>query len=92
MDHAEAAPLLADYFAGRLDKARSRELQRHFKDCDACRLRISVVRAGKKGGLGGLDRAPAAPGIQEQMARNRDLLVKILLLMAFAFFVMKMRR
>ena len=92
MDHSEAQSLFADYFAGRLDRQATRALHGHFKECEICRTRIRLERAQLLGGRGPRERAPGAPDIQAQMARNRDLLIKILLVMIAAYFVYKMKR
>jgi anti-sigma factor RsiW len=92
MDHGEAKGLFPAYFAGRLDPATARELQRHIKDCEACRTRVGLERASIKAKPGRDERGLASPETQQQMSRNRDLLIKILMLMVFAYFVLKMKR
>lgn len=92
LGHSEAEALLPGYREGSLDREQVRALHAHFKDCEACRTRIRLQRAvaGSQAGpdLSGL----ASPEIQKQMARNRDLLVKILILLLFGFLVWRFRR
>lgn len=92
LSHSQAEGLLPSYQAGTLSREQVRALHLHFKDCEACRSRIRLQRAmaGRQGAAdeGGL----ASPELQKQMARNRDLLIKVLLLMVFAFFVWRFRR
>jgi len=91
MDHAQADSLLKDYFAGRLDRETVRALHGHFKECQACRSRMRLLKAGMDGERLRPDLGPAAPEVQAQIVRNRDLLIKILLLMLLAWFVWKFK-
>lgn len=93
MTHAEAERLLPAYHAGALDREGTRALHAHFKDCELCRSGIRLRRAAAQRGLpekdaGGL----VSPEVQGQIARNRDLLVKILLLGVAAWAVWKWKR
>jgi len=92
MDHAQASSLIKDYFAGRLDREMTRALHAHFNTCDACRARLRLQKAGVLASRDLMDRGLAAPETQAQIARNRDLLIKILLLMVLAWFVWKFKR
>jgi|GEM_PF-4492278 hypothetical protein len=89
MTHAEAERLHERYFQGKLDRAETRDLHAHFKDCELCRSRIRLRRAAAPS-----DGALESPGLsspetQRQIARNRDLLIKILLLGVAAWAVFK---
>jgi hypothetical protein len=92
MTHAGAERLYDSYFQGKLDRAATRELHAHFKDCELCRSRIRLQRAAARSA--GDSPAPglASPETQRQIARNRDLLVKILLLGVAAWAVFKWKR
>jgi hypothetical protein len=92
MEHEQAQRLFRDYFEGRLAGAQAREFQQHLKSCEPCRTRVRLESARVRGTLQNEDRGLASPAVQEQMARNRDLLIKILLLAGLAFFVWKMKR
>lgn len=92
MDHQRAEGLWADYDAGRLDRATVRELHEHLKGCELCRSRVRLRKLSQGGRQAMEDRNVASPEIQAQMARNRDLLVKVLILMAFAAFIWHMKR
>jgi anti-sigma factor ChrR (cupin superfamily) len=92
MDHDEAESKFNDYFKGRLDREAARELAVHFKSCEACRSRIRLQKAVVQGRKSESDRGMASPEIQAQMGRNRDLLIKILLVMLLAWLVYKFKR
>jgi hypothetical protein len=94
MDHAEAVKLLPAYDAGSLGREDTRALHLHFKGCDACQSRIRLRRAVSHAGpdASGPLQGLADPETQRQIARNRDLLIKILLLMVAAWAVFKWRR
>lgn len=92
MEHEQAQRLFKDYFSGRLGGEQGRAFQQHIKGCEACRTRVRLESARVRGTLQNEDRGLAAPAVQEQMARNRDLLIKVLLLLGLAFFVWKMKR
>ncbi len=91
MSHSEAEALLPGYQAGSLSREKVRALHQHFKDCEACRTRIRLQRA-VSGQVSADDDRFSSPEIQKQMARNRDLLVKILILFVFALLVWRLRR
>ncbi len=85
---------MRDYHAGRLDPGRMRELHAHFKVCEACRTKLRLGRAAA-GAAREREREPgglASPELQAQIARNRDLLIKVFLLMVFAWLVWKLKR
>ena len=94
MDHARATQVLPAYESGALGREETRDLHAHFKACEACQSRIRLRRAAAQaGGPGRLrPRGPEDPETQRMMARNRDLLVKILLLLVAAWAVFKWRR
>ena len=94
MDHAEAARLMAAYESGTLGRPETKELHAHFKGCEACQSRIRLRRAmvGKGPQAPSLARSLADPETQKQIARNRDLLIKILGLGIAAWAVFKWHR
>ena len=92
MTHAEAERLQERYFQGKLDRAETRGLHAHFKDCELCRSRIRLRRAAAPSGADAEGRGLSSPETQRQIARNRDLLVKILLLGVAAWAVFKWKR
>jgi anti-sigma factor RsiW len=92
MDHVKAAGLLDAYFKGELDRPTMREMNQHFKDCEACRSQIRLRKAHLTGSRAGSPEGAASPEIQAQMARNRDLLVKILLVMLAAWFIWRLKK
>lgn len=91
MTHDQAVPLLDAYRHGRLDREVVRQLHAHFKDCEACRSLIRLQRAALEGRTAMDELGLVSPEIQKQMARNRDLMIKILLLMFFALLVWRHR-
>jgi hypothetical protein len=94
MEHREAEALLPAYEAGRLDREGTRALHAHFKACEACQSRIRLRRAAASAGPRAAGRAQGLsdPETQRMIARNRDLLIKILLLLVAAWAVFKWRR
>ena len=92
LTHAQAELLLPQYQQGSLGREQVRALHGHFKDCEACRTRIRLQRALAHDPLKEIARDMSSPEIQKQMARNRDLLVKILLLLLFGFLVFRYKR
>lgn len=47
----QAVDLMSDYLDGQLSRRRRRRLERHLKDCDACRaflqqLRVTIAASG----------------------------------------------
>ena len=91
MTHAEAERLYDRYSQGKLERAETRELHAHFKDCELCRSRIRLQRAAAPSD-DGRERGLSSPETQRQIARNRDLLIKILLLGVAAWAVLKWKR
>jgi hypothetical protein len=89
--HAEAERLYDRYFQGALERAETRALHAHFKDCELCRSRIRLGRAAAPRGDGGAQ-GLSSPETQRQIARNRDLLIKILLLGVAAWAVFKWKK
>ena len=89
MEHAEAQSLFTAYFNGTLSREQTRALHVHFKDCEACRSRIRLEKAMGDRKLRLDDNSLASPQVQNQIAKNRDLLIKILLLFALAWAVYK---
>jgi hypothetical protein len=91
VDHAEAERLYDRYFQGKLDRSETRELHAHFKDCERCRSRVRLQRAAAPTASGGAQ-GLSSPETQRQIARNRDLLIKILILGVAAWAVFKWKR
>jgi len=89
--HAEAEALLPAYQAGTLERGQMRALHQHFKECETCRTRIRLRRAVATPSRT-FEAGLTNPEIQKQVARNRDLLVKILVLMLFGWLVWRLRR
>ena len=92
LTHAQAEALLPGYQDGSLSREQVRGLHAHFKDCEACRSRIRLRRAMATGRQAGKESSGLPPEVQAQMARNRDLMIKILALMVFALLVWRFRR
>lgn len=92
MDHPQAETLLPAYFAGRLDRETMRAFHAHLKGCEICRSRMRLQKAVAQSEGDRPDKSLTSPDTQAQIARNRDLLIKILLLMIFAWFVWKFKR
>jgi hypothetical protein len=92
MTHADAERLYDRYFQGKLERAETRGLHAHFKDCELCRSRIRLRRAAAPAGDSLEARALSSPETQRQIARNRDLLIKILLLGVAAWAVFKWKK
>ena len=89
MTHAEAQACLGAYLSGGLDRESTRGLHAHLKECEACQSHVRLQHALGKSAQPVLTGLP--PETQAAMARNRDLLVKILLLLVFGWAVFKMR-
>ncbi|HXB97166.1 MAG TPA: hypothetical protein VNZ54_03885 [bacterium] len=92
MTHPEAERLYDAYFQGTLDRAATRDLHAHFKDCEQCRSRIRLRRAAAPTRDAVEARGLSSPETQRQIARNRDLLIKILLLGVAAWAVFKWKK
>jgi anti-sigma factor RsiW len=92
VEHAEAQSKWEAYDRGALPREEVRAMNLHLKTCEACQSRVRLRRfqADAKRAQARLGVPP--PGVQAQMARNRDLLVKILLLMGLAALIWKIKR
>jgi hypothetical protein len=91
MTHAEAERSFDAYFANTLDREQVRGLHLHLKDCEACQARVRLQRALGQAAQSGPSKALTSPETQAAMARNRDLLVKILILLALAWGATRLR-
>ena len=91
MTHAEAERSFDAYFANKLDRAQVRGLHLHLKDCEVCQSRVRLQNALGKSARTGLSKSLTSPETQAAMARNRDLLIKILILMAIAWGATRLR-
>lgn len=91
MTHAEAQAALAAYHANALDRESVRSFHAHLKGCEDCRRSIRLRRAdlGRQSKRG--QKKALMTEVEARMAKNRDLLIKILLLGALAalFFRLK---
>jgi hypothetical protein len=85
MTHPEAEASFDAYFAGTLGREDVRGLHQHLKGCEACQARVRLRNAVGKSARARPASALVSPETQAAMARNRDLLIKILLLMAVAW-------
>ena len=87
MTHAEAEAQFGAYNEGKLDRETTRAFHQHLKGCEACQSRVRLQNlVGKaKGRQKALELT--SPETQAAIARNRDLLVKILLLIVFGWAV-----
>jgi hypothetical protein len=90
--HAEAERSFDAYFASTLDRAQVRGLHLHLKDCEACQARVRLQNALGHAQKRRSAQALTSPEVQAAMARNRDLLVKILLLLALAWGATRLHR
>jgi hypothetical protein len=91
MTHSEAANSFDAYFAGKLDRETTRALHQHLKTCESCQSRVRVQHAMGKSKMKEPSKELTSPETQAAMARNRDLLVKILLLLVFAWAIHRFR-
>ncbi len=86
MNHAQVEKVWGAYQAGELDRESTRQLHEHLKECDVCQARVRVQaalsKAGRRDGM-----IPDPDRLERQMARNRDLMVKFLLLLVAAWAV-----
>lgn len=91
MTHAEAQASLVAYHANALDRDAVRRFHAHLKDCEDCRRSMRLRRADLGVRRNRFRRENLPPEVQSQMAKNRDLLIKVLLLGALAalFFRLK---
>jgi hypothetical protein len=92
MDHAEAQARWDDYFASRLSREEVRAFHDHLKDCEDCQAAIRIRRAGLRVRRS-TDLDGGGPGdLQAQLARNRALLWRLLLLLFAAALVWRLKR
>lgn len=90
MTHNEADRIFSIYQHGSLDREQTRAFHQHLKECETCQSKVriqSTLMRSKQG-----EPADFSGETQKAMARNRDLLVKLLLLMVAAWAVYRMRR
>lgn len=91
MTHREAEALFPAYDKGSLERAQVRGFHAHLKDCEACQARVRMQSTWAKASQAAPDLSLASPETQKAIARNRDLLIKILLLLVFAWAVFRLR-
>lgn len=90
MEHAEAQRLLPDYNRGALTREQVRAFHAHLKGCEACQASLRVRHAAAKARQAGpQDELP--PALQAHVVKNRELLVKILLVMLLGALIFKIR-
>jgi len=92
MEHAEAIRVMPAYHQGGLDRETVRAFHTHIKTCEDCRSRIRLQGAAARGKASPSSQGLASPETQAQIARNRDMMVKILALMALAWAVWKFKQ
>jgi anti-sigma factor RsiW len=90
MIHAEAERLFDAYFSGSLEREQVRAFHAHLKDCEACRSLIRIRGAGTRARRHGSD-AGMPQDLQAQMARNRSMLFRILVLLLLAAWIFRVR-
>lgn len=91
MNHREAERLFPAYNKGALERAQVREFHAHLKECEICQSRVRMQSTWAKASQAAPDLSLASPETQKAIARNRDLLIKILLLLVFAWAVFRLR-
>ena len=93
MEHSEAQSLYPAYNNGSLSREQVRDFHAHLKTCEDCRSRIRVQGAAARSKVSkAKDLSLASPETQAQMAKNRDLLIKVLALMALGWLVWRLKR
>lgn len=92
MTHAEAESLFPAYNKGLMDRAQVRAFHAHLKECEACQSRVRLQATWTRSKQS-LPRAElTSPETQKAIARNRDLLIKILLLLVLAWGITRIHR
>jgi hypothetical protein len=82
---------MAQYNRGDLDREQTRAFHIHLKSCEICQASMRVRHAAAKAKQAGPeDELP--PALKAHVAKNRDLLVKILILLALGALVFKLKR
>ena len=92
MNHREAEALFPAYNQGALERSQVRDFHAHLKACEACQAHVRMQSTWAKASQAAPDLSLASPETQKAIARNRDLLIKILLLLVFAWAVFRLRR
>jgi anti-sigma factor RsiW len=87
MTHAEAEAQFAAYNEGKLDRETTRAFHQHLKGCEACQSRVRLQNLVGKSKGRQASNALTSPETQAAIARNRDLLIKILLLLVLGWAV-----
>lgn len=91
MTHAEAQAKLDAYFAGSLPREEVRAFHGHLKACEQCRSLIRIRNAGTRSRRAA-DPGRFPPDVQQQMARNRAMLFRVLFVMLLAAWLFRMGR
>ncbi len=87
MTHQEAQGLFPAYNKGALDRGQTRAFHAHLKECEVCQSTVRMQSTWAKASQAAPDLSLASPETQKAIARNRDLLIKILLLLVLAWAV-----
>jgi hypothetical protein len=91
MEHNEAQRLLPDYNRGSLTREQVRAFHAHLKGCEACQASMRVRHAVAKAKQAGPDES-LPPALQAHVVKNRELLVKILLVMLLGALIFKLKK
>jgi hypothetical protein len=92
MTHGEAEKLYLAYQKGTLSREQVRDFHAHMKGCETCQSRFRMQNMLGKAQARKSDQSLLSPETQAAMARNRDLLVKLLILLILAWAVIKLKR
>jgi hypothetical protein len=92
MTHNEAEKLYGAYQKGSLSREQVKDFHAHLKGCEACQSRFRMQNMLGKAQVRKTEQSLLSPETQAAMARNRDLLVKLLILLILAWAVFKFKR
>jgi hypothetical protein len=87
MTHAEAEAQFAAYNEGKLSREETRAFHQHLKGCETCQSRVRLQNLVGRSKKHQASNELTSPETQASIARNRDLMVKILLLLVLAWAV-----
>ncbi|MES2202326.1 MAG: zf-HC2 domain-containing protein [candidate division FCPU426 bacterium] len=91
MDHSRAIGLLDEYFRGTLDRETTRDLHKHFNECEDCKVRLRATRSSLVARRGA-SAAPEPDTLQETLRRNRTMTYVVLVIMLCFFFFFRLWR
>lgn len=89
MTHAEAQACLDAYFAGTLPREQVRAFHAHLKECEACRAGIRIRGAGLRQRQSQGPDFSWDPKTRQQLQKNRNLLIQIILMGFLALLLFK---